>query len=1716
MNYSQSFEVLDHVDEKSHDRLLYRQFIALTTKQAKEKLREPKKAVLEILVPVWMLGILIVLNTFGGGIDTSIQDPNTMVNFCGKEQPTLGCIDVAVAPNSADAKALWKEVHSNLNTNQTRDLRVEFFADQSALEKASLEVTVGLSLLFFQEEPPGVIGFFNYSILVNQSRVFGQGAEELFISTGYLALQNAMELAIVNRNRQATGGQKLKIDLWASLLATGSSSFSAFLWCYYFIFSFQQFFGTMLMGLQHERHFKIKAGMRVMGLMDAAYLLSVMAIQVIANLFVVCLMLMVCYAFSLIVHTNVLIMFLLMFGFTMSMVPIAVLLTIPFPNPSTSTGISFLLFIVFLAGLGLANIFLFGSDAPPELTGLGAAALGIFSPVAFGHGIDLVSKYEQSGLGLQFSDWSSDYLCLGSCLGWLYLDVALYWLLAFYLTRIFPGEFGVGAPWNWCCGKRKQKSVATHEDDLYEPITKADYALDPTLATGEPSVKLRDLRKTYTKRGCSGGQEMVAVCGTNLDLYSGEVFALLGHNGAGKTTTCNMLSGFVAHTSGRASIYGYDLTTDADSLSGIVGVCPQYDILFDMLTAEEHITLFGAFKGVTHTKHEIETILKDYTLEDVIGTNKRVGDFSGGMKRKLSLAIAFMGDSQLVLLDEPTTGVDTVSRRQIWKTIQREKKGRCVVLTSHSMEEAETLGDRICIMSDGAVQMVGTVLFLKSQFSVGYYLRIKFREVFHNKGVREIEIKTITDIVQQHVSRASIVKDQSNLDQLVYVLPLDGEKGKSQTQSSKEMVNKFPALFDSFQANAELRSLISSYGVSQTSLEDVYLEVARREEEQRQKKDHEDEIKRGPSGGVSMNASENNKSVPPQPPHGDVPESTKMCSLIGLRFHSLRRDIRGISSSLFAPIVLMAVAIVMSKAIWSTLPQSQSSSAGIPNLPSTVDVLKPNSDHSGLVLPLMFTQNSDNNTREAWKVLQKSIEQQVNVSGLTFTEVPDRSALDDLTEGYGQFVPPTSVGGYIVDVIEGGVNGMPITRINATVLFSNDASFSSIVFDHMLMSALNKAVFPAFEMMGFLEPLDDPKAVDGYQTLENSILPSFTAFGLVFLLPFFTEGLIIERQQGHKEQISMAGVGPVTYYLSHLLVSLLLYWLSVIGAVAVLLVTWDPFLRDNALAFILPVMFFGVALIPLSHLLSHVFVKQDSAGPILGFVSAMTVFIPYFIIQFPYKNQVPDNTVFLLSAFLPPFNLLAALRDIADGINGRNPYTMEDILSPQRKVLPCVLLMILQGVLFEVLAIIVDARRTESGSCFAAKKQEELQSEDGASFWASQELHTNPDIRASLMSKSWDSIPIDKKLGYSAYQGDPEPTPVRDPNARTQVVVRWLRKEFESRTNLSNKERVVAVDDVSFVIQKGECFALLGPNGSGKTTTIKMLCGQLTADDGDAIIDNVSVRHDTKGVHAILGVCNQFDVLWTLVSVREHLTAFCQIKTGTASSVEYLIDLVGLRPHAHKMIKDLSGGNRRKVSIAMACVGSPKLVVLDEPTTGLDPVIRRTLWKIIQDVKGDRSVLLTSHAMDEVEYLCDYITVMVDGVVRAAGTTLDLKQKAQGYYVAIRTKDPSLAQDYLALIQREVCAEASIVYVVAGLVTLVLPTAFCLARLFEVMLFHFEGLENNVAEEGYEVVPSDNNNVMALQKKLKESLIDFAVNQASLDDVFGKIVHRARGTSEYD
>ncbi|KAL2646002.1 hypothetical protein AAZV13_05G025600 [Glycine max] len=322
--------------------------------------------------------------------------------------------------------------------------------------------------------------------------------------------------------------------------------------------------------------------------------------------------------------------------------------------------------------------------------------------------------------------------------------------------------------------------------------------LEPTI---NHAIVCDDLKKVYPGR--DGNPDKYAVRGLFLSVPQGECFGMLGPNGAGKTSFINMMIGLTKPTSGMAFVQGLDIRTQMDGIYTTMGVCPQHDLLWESLTGREHLFFYGRLKNLKGSvlTQEVEESLESLNLFHGGVADKQVGKYSGGMKRRLSVAISLIGDPRVVYMDEPSSGLDPASRKNLWNVVKHAKQNRAIILTTHSMEEAEALCDRLGIFVNGNLQCVGNAKELKARYG-GTYVFTMTTSSDHEKDVE--------NMVQKLTPNANKIYHLSGTQK--FELP----KGDVR-------------ITDVFQAvdAAKRNFTVSAWGLVDTTLEDVFIKVAR-------------------------------------------------------------------------------------------------------------------------------------------------------------------------------------------------------------------------------------------------------------------------------------------------------------------------------------------------------------------------------------------------------------------------------------------------------------------------------------------------------------------------------------------------------------------------------------------------------------------------------------------------------------------------------------------------------------------------------------------------------------------------------------------------------------------------------------------------------------------------------------------------------------------------
>uniref|UniRef100_A0A2I3G248 ATP-binding cassette sub-family A member 2 n=1 Tax=Nomascus leucogenys TaxID=61853 RepID=A0A2I3G248_NOMLE len=601
---------------------------------------------------------------------------------------------------------------------------------------------------------------------------------------------------------------------------------------------------SVAMTIQHivaEKEHRLKEVMKTMGLNNAVHWVAWFITGFVQlSISVTALTAILKYG-QVLMHSHVVIIWLFLAVYAVATIMFCFLVSVLYSKAKLASACGGIIY--FLSYVPYMYVAIREEVAHDKITAFEKCIASLMSTTAFGLGSKYFALYEVAGVGIQWHTFSQspvegDDFNLLLAVTMLMVDAVVYGILTWYIEAVTGGSLGghvahvksywLGSgrteAWEWSWPWARTPRLSVMEED--QACAMESRRFEETRGMEEepthlPLVVCVDkLTKVYKH------DKKLALNKLSLNLYENQVVSFLGHNGAGKTTTMSILTGLFPPTSGSATIYGHDIRTEMDEIRKNLGMCPQHNVLFDRLTVEEHLWFYSRLKSMAQEEIRREM---DKMIEDLELSNKRhslVQTLSGGMKRKLSVAIAFVGGSRAIILDEPTAGVDPYARRAIWDLILKYKPGRTILLSTHHMDEADLLGDRIAIISHGKLKCCGSPLFLKGTYGDGYRLTLVKRPA-EPGGPQEPGLASsppgraplsscselqVSQFIRKHVASCLLVSDTST--ELSYILPSEAAKKGA-----------FERLFQHLERSLDALHL-SSFGLMDTTLEEVFLKVS--------------------------------------------------------------------------------------------------------------------------------------------------------------------------------------------------------------------------------------------------------------------------------------------------------------------------------------------------------------------------------------------------------------------------------------------------------------------------------------------------------------------------------------------------------------------------------------------------------------------------------------------------------------------------------------------------------------------------------------------------------------------------------------------------------------------------------------------------------------------------------------------------------------------------
>ncbi|CAB4007510.1 ATP-binding cassette sub-family A member 3-like [Paramuricea clavata] len=1214
-----------------------------------------------------------------------------------------------------------------------------------------------------------------------------------------------------------------------------------------------------------------------------------------------------------------------------------------------------------------------------------------------GIGAKSFSSYEERGVGVQWSNIADspspdDDFSLAQVFLMFIVEIIIYGLFAWYYEAVFPGDYGIPhSPWffvtkSYWCGTSTSKVDSSQEPAALSNLhlKNPDYEEEPTDL--EVGVSVCDLRKIFR----SSVGKKVAVDHLSFNMFKGQITSLLGHNGAGKTTTMSILTGLFPPSSGTAYINGYSILTDMERIRDSLGLCPQHNVLFDKLTVREHLKFFVNLKGKfgPEAEQEIDSMIVDIQLADKANWQSRL--LSGGMKRKLSCAIALIGGSEIVFLDEPTSGMDPYARRATWDLLLKYKAGKTIILTTHFMDEADFLGERIAIMADGQLRCCGSSLFLKSRYGVGYRLTLV--------KAADCNVTATSSLVYNHVQDARMVSDVGA--ELAFVLPSQSSVG-------------FEPLFRELEEGKEKLG-ISSFGVSVTTLEDVFIKVGEGMEhtvdEVREAKEadtHSLDILADPTlqldhselmTGISLKIHQFKAMFMKRLLHSKRNKAALftqfllplMMTLLGLAiaksvkpisdepsrmlgFKNLSVDNK-LTNSMFASFSSKSN-LTFQKA-YSYLEEKQKNKLSDitnelrtlknENSGSTIYIDKENKTamdpNNCCEMPFLIInekcrkQLAPNNRKCTPKGYKECVDKCLNEdsSSAVCPQHPNQTKPDEWETIFAEHVlRKSNPGEYFFENIAGFLitDDKKTNQLVYNTWFSNEALHTIADSINVMSNLILRSINDFYEIKAYNHPLPystEGKADNVIGDFSALLLAIFINFGMSFLVASFITFLILERESKAKHIQFISGVDTVSFWSATYLWDFINYMIpATIVIFLILMFQLDAFSDTETVGSIYFLLILqGLSAIPFVYCFSYIFktplIGYSITVLVLAFLS-LGLLIAVFVLDASDEADAADvlNYISLLiptyafsSSFLE-LNKNYGLRKQCTASKGAEiycanlgfKYTDHALNWEDYGVGKQCLYMAIEAVVYFALCLLLQVNFFVS-----ARKQDHL---------------------ANTTS---DGTPEDSDV---AGERDRINNLNLDTLEQEAIVLKNLTKVYPGATR-------TAVDNLSLGVTKGNCFGLLGINGAGKTTTFGMLTGEFPISAGTAYLDGYNIQSQLREVQQRIGYCPQFDALIGSLTGREMLEMYAHLRgipyDKMDDLVQHTIESLNLVNWADKMCGTYSGGNKRKLSTAIALVGNPPIVFLDEPTTGMDPGARRFLWNYLTSViRAGRSIVLTSH-----------------------------------------------------------------------------------------------------------------------------------------------------------
>ena len=1045
----------------------------------------------------------------------------------------------------------------------------------------------------------------------------------------------------------------------------------------------------------------------------------------------------------------------------------------------------------------------------------------------------------------------------------------------------------------------------------------------------------------------------------NGEFFSNEIFCLLGNNGAGKTTLLNIISGIINPSEGDITYKGISLMSNKSDLYQKISICPQENILFEYLTVFEHLLLFQGLKLKSINHDEINNLIKELDLLDK--EDIPCGQLSYGEKRKLSIALSLIGNSQIIIMDEPTDGMDPITKKSFWNLLKNYKNDKIIILTTHSFEEAEHLGDIIGFLLDANFICYGIPSFLKEKYPCGITIDILLNK--SNDKIDDNKQKIINKIKQYDQG----AKIKLSLNKILSL-------------NTKLDNNNLNDIFDYLEKSKEELG-IEDYFLRTTSLEDIFLKISEKENTEGDKKDEDDD------NAENIDVNDNfgiNKGF-----------LSQMLSQIKRNLLPFKRNYIILILEFIIGLFIAYFFIFVFFYKWTLEITRQRKNLDL------IKVLEANKNY-------IFDEN--NYIKNSYVFgLSKNIElKKVEQNPKNITEFMDATYQ----------ISSANIAKGSIYIKKNYTNNETTYEVYNTEIFTGN--YGNVFANNMLcVSAFLKAEYDidaliltkiSFEYKNALKINYFKKFEEGINSLA---IEACALIGYLLYLAYLTREKINERKNNIKLLLNLNGSNLWSYWISFFILDLI----KMIIFLSLLMV---PVASINGLWLYIffNLIFASIPSLIFIYFISSICTAEDS---LIKFVFIFIMTILGFNSFLRNKNLEKGLSInigsksFIFTSFdLNPITSMGfSWVKLIFHYSNQHAYTSMKGLKPLAiSLLNSLVVQISNLIIYGILFLNCEGGYFKRFFNYLRIKiilkgnqnKDEIIENDIGKLLSNNKSLTEGIIPKDRFGVSMGSISEDEEEVNIKFDDDNNiintNNKINDNRRKSSrlftdpMANQYVLNEVDKINNSGElllkiegvrktfwyccKKKVKVINNLFLGLQQNEKFGLLGFNGSGKSITFKMIVNEILYDTGKITLFQYNNRSQMNKINSKIGYCPEENLLFENMKVKEIIQFFIEIKNcGEIMNVESISEKFGLNRYLECLYSTLSAGNKRKLFIAISLMNKPDILLLDEPSTGLDVKSKRMMWNNIEKLTNKKqryNMILSSKSLDEADILCDRIS----------------------------------------------------------------------------------------------------------------------------------------------